>query len=67
MSDTTPYCAKLRSKKFYFLEGPARTEDELLDASNDCWCQVTQQRVGPDQEPVDPEACTEGRACFEPA
>jgi len=65
MSDTSPFCAKLRSKKYYFLEGPAKSEDELLDASNDCWCGVTQQRVGPDQEPVDPEDCVEGRDCFE--
>ncbi len=62
-----PYCASLRSKKYYFLEGPARTEDELLDASNDCWCKETQQRVGPDQEPVDPEDCRDGRACYKRA
>ena len=65
MSDTeTPFCGSLRTKKFYFLEGPAHTEDELLDASNDCWCKETQQRIGPDGEPVDAEDCTAGRTCY---
>ncbi|MDF1800801.1 MAG: hypothetical protein P1V81_16620 [Planctomycetota bacterium] len=59
-----PFCPSLRSKKFYFLEGPALTEDELLDASNDCWCKETQQRVGPDAEPVSPDDCQRGRGCF---
>jgi len=64
-STKSPFCARLRTKKYYFLAGPARTEDELLDASNDCWCKTTQQRVGPDGQLVDPEDCQAGRACFE--
>ena len=61
----TPFCARLRTKKYYFLEGPAKTEDELLDASCDAWCQKTQTRVGPDGERVDPEDCQADRDCFE--
>lgn len=62
---SSPFCARLRSKKWFFLEGPARTEEDLLDASNDCWCGVTQQKVGPDGRIVDPDDCRQKRGCFE--
>jgi hypothetical protein len=62
-----PFCSSLRSKKYFFLEGPALSEEDLLDASNDCWCKETQQRVGPDGEPVAPEDCGAERGCFKRA
>lgn len=62
----SPFCARLRTKKYYFLEGPALEEEDLLDASNDCWCERTQQRVGPDGRVVDATDCRRGRKCYEP-
>ncbi len=59
-----PLCADLRSKKYYFLERPARVPADLLDASNDCWCARTQMRMGPDDMVVDPVDCVSGRACY---
>jgi len=61
----SPFCARLRTKKYYFLGRPAATEDELLDASCDAWCGKTMHRTGPDSELVDPEDCTARRGCFE--
>ena len=60
----SPFCGDLRSKKYFFLEQPARTPEQFLDASNDCWCARTQMRVGPDDEIVDVHDCQAGRACF---
>jgi hypothetical protein len=64
---TSPFCRKLRSKKWFFLAGPALTEADLLDASCDCWCGQTEQKVGPDGKIVDPEDCRRGRDCYESA
>ena len=61
----SPYCKHLRSKKWFFLQGPALTEDDILDASNDCWCEATFMKLGPDGDVVEPEGCKHGRACFE--
>lgn len=61
----SPFCAKLRTKKYYLLEGPAFDEDELMDASCDAWCAKTQQRVGPDGKRVEPAECQAERDCFE--
>jgi len=60
----SPFCAELRSKKYYFLKKPALVPADILDASNDCWCASTQMRLGPDDRGVDPESCRAGRACF---
>jgi hypothetical protein len=60
----SPFCTKLRTKKYYFLETPAMVEDDLFDASCDCWCQETMERVGPDGETVDPVDCQVERDCF---
>lgn len=59
-----PFCGDLRTKKYYFLNRPARDASELLDASNDCWCARTQMRLGPDDQRVDAEDCRSGRTCF---
>ena len=58
-----PFCADLRSKKWFTLDAPARDEDELLDASGHCWCRRTMLSVGQDGELVDPEDCRSGRGC----
>jgi hypothetical protein len=38
--------------------------DQYLDSTNHCWCYLTQQVVGPDGLPANPENCTPGRACY---
>lgn len=62
----SPFCTRLRTKKYYFLEAPALTEADLLDASGHCWCSVTQQSVGPDGDIVLPDECRAQRKCYEP-
>jgi len=61
----SPFCAALRSKKYYFLEKPPQTPADILDGSNRCWCLRTMQAMGPDGEQVEPEGCNESRPCFE--
>lgn len=62
---TSPFCVHLRTKKSYFLREPALEEGDLLDASGYCWCRKSMLALGPDGEPVRPEDCRAGRACFE--
>jgi hypothetical protein len=60
----SPICAELRSKKYYFLERAPMSSEEVLDASNDCWCAVSHDRIGPDLESVHPDICRAARKCF---
>ena len=60
----SPICAELRSKKYYFLESAPVESEDVLDASNDCWCNRTNDRLGPDGDGVHPDDCREGRTCF---
>jgi hypothetical protein len=60
----SPFCAELRTKRWYFLDAPARTTEEILDGSGRAWCKRTMQSLGPDGELVHPESCQRGRACF---
>jgi hypothetical protein len=64
--NASPICADLRSKKWYFLDRPPQSADDVLDASNDCWCARTEMRIGPDREVVHPDDCRSGRGCFRP-
>jgi len=61
----SPFCMHLRSKKSYFLRGPALEEADLLDGSGHCWCRKTMLALGPDGEAAVPSDCRAGRACFE--
>ena len=61
----SPFCAHLRSKKWYFRTGPPLVEGDILDASNHCWCNRTWTALGPDNEPADPSECRSARSCFE--
>ncbi|MEM7305864.1 MAG: hypothetical protein AAF682_04305 [Planctomycetota bacterium] len=60
----SPFCTDVRSKKTYFLDAPAQSEDDILDGSGRVWCRRTMQSVGPDGELVDPADCQRGRSCF---
>lgn len=63
----SPFCAALRSKKYFRLDGLATAADDYLDGSNHCWCRVTQQVVGPDGGKARPERCAPGRECYQSA
>ncbi len=60
----SPICAELRSKKYFFLQQPPQESRDVLDASNDCWCSRTSDRIGPDHFPVHPDDCRAARECF---
>ena len=60
----SPICAELRSKKYFFLERAPMSAAKILDNANDCWCNKTCDRLGPDGEQVHPDACRSERACF---
>ncbi|MEW6073505.1 MAG: hypothetical protein AB1726_13055 [Planctomycetota bacterium] len=64
--EISPFCAWLRSKRYYFLDRPPRDESEVLDGSQSCWCELTQEAVGRDGKIVDPRDCRDGRSCFQP-
>lgn len=63
----TPFCGSLRSKKFFMRDGLANEADDYLDASNYCWCGVTQLVVGPDGGKASPTRCGPGRSCYSSA
>lgn len=65
LAPISPYCARLRSKKYYMLGHPPLRAEDLLDGSRHCWCQRTQQAVGPDADLVAPETCQSSRTCYE--
>jgi hypothetical protein len=60
----TMFCGALRSKKFFMRDTLATDASDYLDASNHCWCRLTQQVVGPDGERVHPSRCKPGRSCY---
>lgn len=60
----SPICREIRSKKLFHLTAiPTRPED-IVDASNHCWCRVTQQVIGPDGSRVRATTCNSGRECY---
>ena len=61
----SPYCRHIESKKRFLSQGLPRTERDILDASQHCWCFHTKQVLGPDRGIVHPEQCQRGRSCFE--
>ncbi|MEZ5977789.1 MAG: hypothetical protein R3F34_06180 [Planctomycetota bacterium] len=60
----SPYCAHLASKKLAFSQRLPMREEDVLDASNHCWCRVTQKVIGPDKSTVRPSDCVRGRSCY---
>ncbi|MFG0328260.1 MAG: hypothetical protein ACF8PN_00020 [Phycisphaerales bacterium] len=63
-----PTCAHLRHKMMY-CDDRQMTPGEVDDQSTTrvFWCRKTMEVIGPDNGPVDPDACGTGRACHEPA
>jgi hypothetical protein len=60
----TTHCRHLRSKQLYMDLGFHPSGDETSDGTP-CWCFVTQQIFGPDDEVATKSACISGRECFE--
>lgn len=63
----TPFCAELRSKKYYMLDRLPAVMEDFLDPSGHCWCYHTQQALGPDGQHAGPEECVPGRRCYRSA
>ncbi len=63
----SPFCGELRSKKFFMMDKLATEAAEYLDASNHCWCYLTQQVIGPDGDRAKPNRCMPGRSCYRSA
>ena len=61
------FCSSLRSKKFFMMDVLPTEASQYLDASNHCWCRVTQQVIGPDGGTVHPDTCVAGRDCYSSA
>jgi len=61
------FCGSLRSKKFFMIDELPTDASQYLDASNHCWCRMTQQVIGPDGAMVHPESCVIGRDCYSSA
>ncbi len=58
------FCKSLRSKKFFMIDALPTDASQYLDASNHCWCCITQQVIGPDGGSVHPNSCVAGRDCY---
>jgi hypothetical protein len=60
-------CRNLRTKKMYIpaLAHEALTHDTESVGSPHCWCTCTLTEVGPDDQPVGVQVCTNSRRCFE--
>jgi hypothetical protein len=61
------FCSSLRSKKFFMIDALPTEASQYLDASNHCWCRMTQQVIGPDGGTVHPDSCVAGRDCYSSA
>jgi hypothetical protein len=61
------FCSSLRSKKFFMIDALPTDASQYLDASNHCWCRMTQQVIGPDGGTVHPDSCKVGRDCYSSA
>jgi len=61
------FCSSLRSKRFFMMDALPTEASQYLDASNHCWCRITQQVIGPDGGTVHPESCVAGRSCYSSA
>ena len=60
---TAPACVHLRSKAMY-VTGNSDPEHPDEAGGRYCWCNQTQNVLGPDNAHVDRPACIAGRACY---
>lgn len=59
------HCVKLRTKQMYINMAVEPLDVTLYDPfeASAYWCVATQTALGPDRQPVRPDACCEGRDC----
>jgi hypothetical protein len=59
------HCMKLRTKSMYINSIVDPLEATLYDPyeTSAYWCVLTQTALGPDRQPVRPDACCAGRDC----
>ncbi len=58
-------CLKLRSKQdYYTVEEPSDNDSDSAPTPRVYWCLRTMQPIGPDDEPVNLQACQPGRGCY---
>jgi len=59
------HCHKLRTKSMYIQAVVDPAEATFYDSYDQTawWCVLTQTALGPDRQPVRPDACCEGRDC----
>ncbi len=58
-------CLNLRHKLMYV--DPRHAQRGMVDINSDTriyWCAKTQEQLGPDQQPVGPGDCSNGRGCY---
>ncbi|MEZ6069593.1 MAG: hypothetical protein R3C10_04810 [Pirellulales bacterium] len=68
-SSVAPACALLRSKGMYVTGRLNPGEDDPLTGEvgdGHCWCNKTQNVLGPDDALVERERCVPGRDCYQP-
>ena len=58
------FCKHLRSKDLY-MNLPFHPSGMETSDGTPCWCQKTQQVMGPDGDLVDRTACGKERSCYE--
>ena len=63
---TESLCLHLRSKAMYVRGTREGLEDANPVAHENCWCNLTQHIIGPDNEDVEHHRCVQGRTCFKP-
>jgi hypothetical protein len=59
------HCQKIRTKSMYIqavVDPAAATFYDSYDQTA-YWCVLTQTGLGPDRQPVRPDACCDGRGC----
>lgn len=62
---TTPPCIHLRNKAMYVrgvVEDPEQFPEE--SGAGQCWCNLTQHCLGPDQSYANRQLCLPTRECF---
>jgi len=59
-----PACAHLRSKGMYITGSMNPETDDPDVGDGHCWCNMTQNVLGPDAQLVGREECSAARTCF---
>ena len=61
---TGPACIHLRSKSMYVHGTLGQTEQTTESTAGSCWCNTTQNFMGPDREYAGRQSCVSGRECY---